>query len=250
MIETVKALPGLIKGWKTNSDLIYQLSGCIAGTLTISAYIREQRPSEVLSDIMRAVGASGISAWLKSDLPPLLAEPHIVASHALVCLAALAILTMLFKPFFNAQRNNWTINLQARGLLGSRAAVTMWTLLMFAAQLASLTWAAERLRSGVAIAAIVTVLISLLLGVAYYVTRRQEWYSKRNGAGDWLTLAIFNASTVVVMTGFSLVFVVVGPILGAIFWLCATESNAYSDVKQKVAEEEALKYRTTGALSS
>lgn len=60
LIETVKALPGLIKDWMSNSDLIYQLVGCPAGVLTIAACVREQRPSEVLAAAMHAMGASGI----------------------------------------------------------------------------------------------------------------------------------------------------------------------------------------------
>ena len=59
MIEAVKALPGLIKNWRSNSDLIYQLVGCLAGVLTIAAYVRGQRPSEVLAAAMYAIGASG-----------------------------------------------------------------------------------------------------------------------------------------------------------------------------------------------
>ena len=124
MIETVKALPGLIKDWRSNSDLIYQLVGCLAGGLTIAAYVRGQRPSEVLAAAMYAIGASGVGGWFESGLPPLLAEPHVEASRALVSLSALAVLTMLIKQFFNAKRDDWPIDLQARGLLGSRAAVT------------------------------------------------------------------------------------------------------------------------------
>lgn len=248
MVETVKALSGLIKDWKSNSDLIYQLVGCLAGVLTIAAYVREQRPSEVLAAAMYAIGASGVGGWFESGLPPVLAEPHVEASRALVSLSALAVLTMLIKPFFNAKRDNWPINLQARGLLGSRAAVTTWVLLMFAAQFASIAWVAEWLRSQVHVAVIVAVVTALLLGLAYVAARRLQMHSILDMAGAWLAHIVASAGAVVMMTGFALAFAVIGPVMGAASWLFTTESDAYSDTKRRVAQELARSQQPTGAI--
>ncbi|WP_425310667.1 hypothetical protein AADG42_18440 [Ammonicoccus fulvus] len=248
MIETVKALPGLIKDWKTNSDLIYQLVGCLAGVLTIAAYVREQRPSEVLAAAMNAIGASGVGGWFESGLPPLLAEPHVEASRTLVSLAALAVLAMLIKPFFNAKRDDWPIDLQARGLLGSRAAATTWVLLMLAAQFASIAWVVEWLRSQVQVAVIVTVVTALILGLAYVAARRLQMHSLLDAAGGWLTHMVARVGAVVIMTGFALAFAVIGPVIGAASWLCTTESDAYSDTKRRVAQELARSQQPTGAI--
>lgn len=248
LIETVKALPGLIKDWMSNSNLIYQLVGCLAGVLTIAACLREQRPSEVLAAAMHAMGASGIGGWFESGLPPLFAEPHVEASRTLVSLAALAVLTMLIKPFFNAKRDDWPIDLQARGLLGSRAAVTTWVLLMFAAQLASIAWVAEWLRLQVQVAAIVTVVAALILGLAYVAVRRFQMHSLLDAAGAWLVHMVASAGAVVIMTGFALAFAVIGPVIGAASWLLTTESDAYSDTKRRVAQELARSQQPTGAI--
>jgi len=248
VIEAVKALPGLIKNWRSNSDLIYQLVGCLAGVLTIAAYVRGQRPSEVLAAAMYAIGASGVGGWFESGLPPLLAEPHVEASRALVSLAALAVLTMLIKPFFNAKRDDWPIDLQARGLLGSRAAVTTWVLLMFAAQFASIAWVAEWLRSQVHVAVIVAVVTALLLGLAYVAARRLQMHSLLDVAGAWLGHMVASAGAVVIMTGFALAFAVIGPVMGAASWLFTTESDAYSDTKRRVAQELARSQQPTGAI--
>mgnify|MGYP000845092273 FL=1 len=248
LIETVKALPGLIKDWMSNSDLIYQLVGCPAGVLTIAACVREQRPSEVLAAAMHAMGASGIGGWFESGLPPLFAEPHVEASRTLVSLAALAVLTMLIKPFFNAKRDDWPIDLQARGLLDSRAAVTTWVLLMFAAQLASIAWVAEWLRLQVQVAAIVTVVTALILGLAYVAVRRLQMHSLLDAAGAWLVHMAASAGAVVIMTGFALAFAVIGPVIGAASWLLTTESDAYSDTKRRVAQELARSQQPTGAI--
>lgn len=248
MIETVKALPGLIKDWKTNSDLIYQLVGCLAGLLTIAACVREQRPSEVLAAAMHAIGASRVGGWFESGLPPLLAEPHVEASRTLVSLAALAVLTMLIKPFFNAKPDDWPIDLQAQGLLGSRAAVTTWVLLMAAAQFASIAWVAEWLRSQVQIAVIVTVVTALILGLAYVAARRLQMHSLLDAAGAWPAHMVASAGAVVIMTGLALAFAVIGPVMGLAFWLYATESDAYSEAKRRVAQELARSQQPTGAI--
>ena len=248
MIETVKALPGLIKDWMSNSDLIYQLVGCLAGVLTIAACVREQRPSEVLAAAMHAMGASGIGGWFESGLPPLFAEPHVEASRTLVLLAALAVLTMLIKPFFNANRDDWPIDLQSRGLLGSRAAVTTWVLLMFAAQLASIAWVTEWLRLQVQVAAIVTVVTALILGMAYVAVRRLQMHCLLDVTGARLVHIVASAGAVVIMTGFALAFAVIGPVIGAAFWLLTTESDAYSDTKRRVAQELVRSQQPTGAI--
>lgn len=248
MIETVKALPGLIKDWKTNSDLIYQLFGCLAGVLTISACVREQRPSDVLAVAMNAIGASSVGGWFEFGLPPLLAEPHVAASRTLVFLSALAVLTMLIKPFFNAKRDDWPIDLQARGILGSRAAVTTWVLLMFAAQFASTAWVTEWLRSQVHVVVIVAVVTALLLGLGYVAERRLQMHSLFVVAGARLAHVVASVGTVVIMTGFALAFTVIGPVIGAASWLFTTESDAYSDTKRRFAQERARSQQPTGAM--
>ena len=123
VIEAAKALPGLIKDWKTNRDLIYQHVGCVAGFLTIAAYIREQRPSEVLADLFNVAGVPSAGDWLESNLPPFLAQPDAQSSHTLIQVAGVAVLLMLVMPFFNARRNESHVDFQAAGLFGARAGV-------------------------------------------------------------------------------------------------------------------------------
>lgn len=197
---------------------------------------------------MNAIGASGVGGWFESGLPPLLAEPHVEASRTLVWLAALAVLAMLIKPFFNAKRDDWPIDLQARGLLGSRAAATTWVLLMFAAQFASIAWAAEWLRSQVQVAVIVVVATAFLLGLAYVAARRLQMHSLLDVAGAWLVHMVASAGAVVIMTGFALAFAVIGPVMGAASWLFTTESDSYSDTKRWVAQELARSQQPTGAI--
>ena len=62
MFIVVKDLMDFLKDRKTNSDLLYQWLACAAAMLTIAAYVRHQRPSEVLAEVTRVWGLD--SVWL------------------------------------------------------------------------------------------------------------------------------------------------------------------------------------------
>lgn len=237
MIETVKNVPGLIKDWKTNSDLIYQLVGCLAGVLTIVAYVREQRPSEVLAAAMYAIGASGVGGWFESSLPPLLAEPNVVASRQLANLSILAVLAMLIMPFYKDRPDDRSVELQAQGLLGSRAAVTTWVLLMFAAQLGSIVWVVELLLFLIKVAVIVMFAAIVVGKLAYAAASRFGMLSLVDLLRARLGPTVKSASAVLIMTIIALAFTVMGPFINAAFWFFTTESDAYAD-KQRRAERK------------
>ena len=227
VIEAVKALPGLIKDWKTNRDLIYQHVGCVAGFLTIAAYVREQRPSEVLSDLFNVAGVPRAGDWLESNLPPFLAQPNAQSSHTLTQVAGVAVLLMLVMPFFNARRNESYVDSQAAGLFGARAASTTWILLVIAVQLGSLQWGIDWLRSTSLILGAIAAFGSVTLLVVYAVARKLWIQDLLAPVGRGLWRLIARGSVVVTMAVFALVFVVIGPALGLGMWLFATESDAH-----------------------
>lgn len=124
----------------------------------------------------------------------------------------------------------------------------MWVLLMFAAQLSSLAWVAEWLRSRAFTVVIVTAVTALICGVLYLAARRLQMYHLIGAAGGWITYALARAGAVAIMTVIALVFAVVGPVLGAASWLFSTESDAYVDTKRRVDQERARQLQPTGSV--
>lgn len=248
VIEAVKALPGLIKDWKTNGDLLYQHIGCVAGILTIAAYVREQRPSEVLADLFNAVGVPSFGAWLDSDLPPFLAQPDAQSRHALVQVAGIAVLLMLVMPFFNARRNESYVDSQAAGLLGARAASTIWILLVIAVQLGSLQRGIDWLRSTSLALAAIMAFCSVALLVVYAVARKLWMQDLLAPVGRGLWWLIARGSAVAAMAVFALVFVIIGPALSLGTWLFSTESDAHNETQRRIAQRRAEREVPTGAI--
>ena len=247
VIEAAKALPGLIKDWKTNRDLIYQHVGCAAGVLTIAAYVRQQRPSETLVDLFNAVGAQGAGAWLETNLPPFLSRPDVQSSHILVQMAGIGVLLMFVMPFFNARRHESYVDVQAAGLLGARVASTTWILLVFAVQLGSSQWSIDRLRSiSLALGAIMAFGLVALL-VVYAVARRLWMQDLLEPVKRGLWWLIARGSAVVAMAVFALVFVVIGPVLGLSTWLFSTESDAHYGTRRRIDQRRVEREAPAGA---
>lgn len=248
MIEAAKALPGLIKDWKTNRDLIYQHVGCVAGFLTIAAYIREQRPSEVLANLFNVAGVPSAGDWLESNLPPFLAQPDTQSSHTLMQAAGVAVLLMLVMPFFNARRNESHVDFQAAGLFGARAASTTWILLVIAVQLGSLQWGIDWLRSTSLILGAIAAFGLVTLLVVYAVARKLGMQDLLAPVGRGLWRLIARGSAVLTMAVFALIFVVIGPALGLGTWLLSTESDAHYETQRRVAQRRAEREVPTGAI--
>lgn len=197
--------------------------------------MRNQRPSEVLAVTMHALGASKTGGWLESSLPPLVGEAHSEVGRTLVLLAACVVAVMLIKPFLNASEDDWPVYLQAQGLVGSRAAATVWVLLMFAAQVAPMAWVSQIQRLAMLIS-----VIALVLGLAYAAARSFRRSSRHDEDHSWLV----NVGLVVMMTGFALVLAIIGPALSLAFWFFATESDTFSKIKLKSIQDRP---RPTGA---
>lgn len=246
MIETAKTLLGLIKDWKTSSDPVYQWVACGAGILTVSAYIEQQRPSEFMAGTMRFIGAGPAAVWFESGLPPVVAQPNVGASHIVLGVAGLAVLTMLVRPFINARRDEWPVDLQAAGLLGARGACTVWILLLIAAQLGSLDrvpiWLWSVLPDGIMVIAIAI----LVTGLFYLITRRFWTRSSSEAFGRRLSWLVAGAAVVVAMTLCALLLAVIGPLVSLVSWLFSTESDAHNDTKTYVAEIRAQCESPTG----
>ncbi|MGQ4496926.1 IMP dehydrogenase [Dermabacteraceae bacterium P13101] len=246
-IEAVKTLPTLIKDWKTNRDLIYQHLGCVAGILTIAAYVCDQRPSEVLADLFNAAGMQRIGAWLESGLPPFLAQPDTHSNHVLVQLAGVAVVLMLVMPFFNARRNESYVDAQAMGLLGARAASTTWILLVIAVQLGSLQWGIDWLRSMSWALGVIMAFGSVALLLVYTIARKLWMQDLLVPVGRGLSWMITRGSAVAAMATFALIFVVIGPALGLGTWLLSTESDAHYETQRRIAQRRAEREAPTGA---
>ncbi len=191
MIEAAKALPGLIKDWKTNRDLIYQHVGCVAGLLTIAAYVHEQRPSEVLADLFTVAGVPSAGDWLESNLPPFLAQPDApVKSHphtgGRCCRASHARDAVL-------QRTTERASCRFSGCRPVRCTSrsTTWILLVIAVQLGSLQWGIEWLRSTSLILGAIAAFGLVTLLVVYAVARKLEMQDLLApvGRGLWWLIA-------------------------------------------------------------
>ncbi len=250
MIEAIRALPELIKDWKVSRNQVYQHVGCIAGILTIAAYFREQRPSEVLADLFIAAGAHRIGAWLESELPPFLAQPDAQANHTLVQLAGVTVLLMLMMPFHNARRNESHVDIQAMGLVEARAASTTWVLLVIAAQFGSIQWSISWLIDTGRAIGVTMVVGSFVLLAVYLVAQRLWMHDLLEAVGDGLAGVISHGTAVIAMTFFALVFVVIGPLFFLGRWLLSTQSDAHYESEQQIAKRRAERKIPTGATLS
>ena len=61
MLDAVKALPEILKNWKTIKDIMFQWVACAAALITVASWIRDQRPSEVIAEVLRLVGVRSAS---------------------------------------------------------------------------------------------------------------------------------------------------------------------------------------------
>lgn len=237
MLEAVKAVPSLVKGWKTSSNLIYEWLAAAAAALTIVSCLEVQRPSDVLAEAMPRSGAKAASEWLLSNLPPVLARPDANVQYIVLTAAGVLILVMLTVPLITARRENWPVEIQARGLIGARAASTFWVLLMVAVQLGSIDWVLVAARSAVGTIMGVFVVLVIVVAVLSLAVRRLDFCEFVSPAVRALGRAAYAMSVTALMTIFALSIAAAGPLFWLIAWCAATESESHRDIKRRIAME-------------
>ena len=255
MNKVIEGLASLIETWKNSGNFIYQSVGCIAAILTIvTIYTGGQRPNESMANFMRSMGASGAGDWFDYGLPPFLAQPDPHINHVLAFFAGMIVLALLVMPFVGIRRDNWTIEAQVYGLLGSRIACSAWVLLMFAAQFGTLAPAAAWLRSRVTTvvsAVLVIALVSAILMMALFcvVFAFKIGNCKKCSGSDFFNpLKVLIYFSLVVLAGIaSLIFVVLRPILTALSWLLEIESDGMRESRVRESSEETRPLQPTGA---
>lgn len=250
MFKVVKGLMEFLKDRKTNSDLLYQWLACAAAMLTIAAYMRHQRPSEVLAEVTRVWGLDSASAWFTTGLPPVLALPNQTAQQIVLLIAEILVMAMLFLPFRVARQEERPVGWQAQGLLGARAPSTIWILLMVASQLGSLDWVVASLLSVasavihfLATAAIVAVLLYLALRLLH-IQDLVTFVSKK------FARIVCDATGLAFVVAASLGFAVIAPLVGKFFWAASIESDSFFEAKLRLAREESERRRPVGAKPS
>lgn len=224
------------------------MAGCISGLITIAGIALEQRPSEVIAGFMQASGASSLGEWFTSDLPVIATEPNGAASGALMNLAGIGVLVMLIGPHIRARCDEWDIDLQARGLIGSRVAATTWILVLCSQQVSDEVWGFELIRPRLIMALIVVALALLLLGALHVVARRFDALAVRYLAARSLTQKVETAGTVLIMAILALILAVVDTLLNVVYWLFSPESDGFTKMKLERVEDFYRKSRPTGAM--
>lgn len=247
MIEVIRTLPSIIKDWKVGRDVIYQHLGCVAGILTIVAYIRQQRPSEVLAELFNGVGAHRIGAWFETSLPVFIAQPNPVANHLFMRVAGIAVIFMLVMPFLNARKNETGLDFQAAGLLGARAPSTVWLSLMFAAQFGSLQWGISWLLSLIWVLVTVFVILLIILLVAYLAICKLQIQELFVPVLRALWRCGAHSGVVLTIAAFALIIVVAGPLLGFVVWLFSTVSDAHYEAQRRIEQRRAERAAPSGA---
>lgn len=247
MTEAIKMLPTLFKDWKVSRDVIYQHLGCVAGILTIVAYIRKQRPSEVLAELFNGAGAHNVGAWFETSLPVFIAQPNPVASHFFMRFAGITVIFMLVMPFLNARKNEISLDFQAAGLLGARAPSTVWVALMLAAQFGSLQWGISWLLSLIWVLVTVFVILLAVLLVVYLVSCKLEIQHLLAPVVRALWRCGAHANVVLSIVAFALILVVAGPLLALALWLFSTVSDAHDEAQRRIERRRTERAAPSGA---
>ena len=96
MLEAIRSIPGTIKNWQDNRDLLYQVVAGISAALVTVAVETGTRPSDSLAAVARSLGAKPIADWLGTNAPPVLAVSFplvqsMALSAVLVLLAAMVL---------------------------------------------------------------------------------------------------------------------------------------------------------------
>ena len=244
MLDAVKALPEVLKNWKTNKDIMFQWVACAAALITVASWIRDQRPSEVIAEVLRLVGVRSASDSFLSGLPPVLASPNPGAQHIVEALVALVLIFMVFGPLYNAWRDDWDADLQARALLGAPAPGTFWLLLMVAGQFGPPDWVLSSTRC-IAYAVSVVAILGMLI---YLACRRGGGDGLDSRASAKIKLISHRASAMLLMSVLGIALAAIAPVAGVISWLASTESDAYRDMKLRIAGEWFESRKPDGAV--
>ena len=247
MFKVVKDLMDFLKDRKTNSDLLYQWLACAAAMLTIAAYVRHQRPSEVLAEVTRVWGLDSASAWFTTGLPPVLALPNQTAQQIVLLIAEILVMAMLLLPFRVARQEGRPVGWQAQGLLGARAPSTIWILLMVASQLGPLNWFAIRQFSG-GVLLFVTVLI--IAGLLCLNARLFRFRNPLASGFQKLSSIVCDAIKILSVATLSFGLAVIAPLVGKFFWAASIESDSFFEAKLRLAREESERRRPVGAKPS
>ena len=243
MLDAVKALPEILKNWKTIKDIMFQWVACAAALITVASWIRDQRPSEVIAEVLRLVGVRSASDSFLSGLPPVLASPNPGAQHIVEVLVALLLIFMVSGPLYNAQRDDWDVDLQAQALLGAPAPGTFWLLLMVAGQFGPLDWVLSLTRfiAGVVLA------VAILGMLIYSACRRRGVDGLDSRANSCINRALYCAGIILFLSVLGIALAAIAPVAGVISWLASTESDAYRDMKLRIAGEWFERRKPTGA---
>ena len=243
MLDAVKALPEVLKNWKTNKDIMFQWVACAAALITVASWIRDQRPSEVIAEVLRLVGVRSASDSFLSGLPPVLASPNPGAQHIVEALVALVLIFMVSGPLYNAWRDDWNVDLQVQALLGARAPGTFWLLLMVAGQFGPPDWVLSSTRC-IAYAVSVVAILGMLI---YSACRRRGVDGLDSRANSCINRALYCAGIILFLSVLGIALAAIAPVAGVISWLASTESDAYRDMKLRNARERFERRKPTGA---
>ena len=247
MFKVVKGLMELVQGRKTSSDLLYQWFACAAAMLTIAAYMRHQRPSDVLAEVTRIFGFESASAWLTTGLPPVLALPNPISQCIIEASAGVLLMVMLFLPFRVARREERSVEWQAQGLLGAHAPGTVWIFLMAASQLGPLDWFVVWLLSAGVLLFLAALIISGLLCLAAWVFSFRDPLAS---SFQKFPLILCDVVSVVSMVISSFLFAAVAPLVDMIVWVGSIESGSFFKANLRAEIEKGERRRPTGAKPS
>ena len=161
---------------------------------------------------------------------------------------ALLLIFMVSGPLYNAQRDDWDVDLQAQALLGAPAPGTFWLLLMVAGQFGPLDWVLSLTRY-IEDAVIVVVIIAMIVqGLICLLRRRIGNDHLFARTSSWINWALYRAGVILLMSVLSIAVAAIGPMAGVISWLASTESDAYRDMKLRNARERFERRKPDGAV--
>ena len=239
ILEAIKSIPEIIKNWRDNRDLLYQVMAGISAALVTVAVETGTRPSDSLAAVARSLGAEPIADWLGTNAPPVLAVSlPLVQSMALSAVLVL-LAAMVFVPLWRSRHHdNQRFGYEPLRLLGSPAAATIWVLLLIAAQQGPLAPMLQRWE-GVALSAVSWTIGGLLFAGLLYLVANRYGFGELVRLLFWpMTVMIYRVFFAAVAAVFAIVLAAISLPLSIVSWVGALEPDHERRRREEIEWEE------------
>ena len=240
MLGAIKAIPEMIKNWRDNRDLLYQLVTGVSAAIVVTALVGGKRPSDSVAAVAHWLGVTPVANWFSTNAPPTLAESSPAVQTVALSAVLLLVVCMVIVPLWRGRHDdNQMFGYEPFRLLGSPAASTIWILLLVSAQQGDITPALQLWKHTAWSVAAWTITGLLVSGLLYLIANRY-------GFGELVKPLFSLVAVVAYRVGFGLCATISAIFLAAISlplsiisWMSALESDHSRNTRHEMERERA-----------